>query len=1563
MKQKILVILVYIMIIVNATIFITPNFFQVKAIGGENKFSDENKVGINTTYIHSITQELSNIVFNYKKGRSFGTLGEQLSRDYIENWMNQIGLYNVYTDEIKGTTQNPNLNATLEILSKGIKINGTQTITDCFITPRWNTTFKSFLGFESAENTSHLTNNFSYTEPLLIYRKPDFPVIDELFNNSIFIGSLLENISLHLVYDAPTFIDFALKQLAQLFNFSYENINESDPNTFPSFLNESLQEPKCNGPYLLIEEDPNYNPNATIPSVLLEEFEPLSAPRVIYHTLRLIIEMSFWNLTRPDCMGLIRYDFNKDTYDMTNGELNARPILFINGSVGKPIFENATCLNASNREITFWVNQSYNPSIKSYNVIGQINGANPHKTVLIDSLYDCWWNQGTSDAAIGMGTVLAIAKYFKDNNITPKYTVKFIAFGGEEYGFLGAQHYNDTHTEDNITMVIDLNQIGFNQTGPNPQTMFVHTNNESLKTLLRCITNDTYYVERTGTPFLHIGYTNHGGPSDDQPFAIACFPQKGNRSLSTICFLKDMNWTLHHRDGQNHEKGDVMTYYNKTDVNVTSEMIWNITKYFCVNPDCSFDTVVFTPVDSPSDGDTLSDAIQVNFSIASILPHDKVMVNASLCDQENNPVSWVIRNYTITTQGITSRNLTLTLPFNITQGMYKITLSLYNSTGRINRSLGLDDIPNEVQCSNYFHLYQPLGYPTPGDTYVSMEDVIRGSFFTANEYGTARNITAYVQANASGTSDHSVCMIYRKNDSQLIGRTVEISPATGTAPRWMVYNFTAPYPVLEKNTEYVLVCWSDFPCYLYYDQISPLTRGRFNYTAYGVPPDPIVFIPNTMVCSLFCGYRNDSNPPWVTNVSEDMHLVGFGGNVTISADIMDNVSGVQTVMIGIDYPGGSEENQTMTLISNNTYQYVFNSTWLVGQYNYSIWATDNSNNTSNRSDRHHFHVSVEASITIATVKDSYSGSQYINITDPPNPPMNYTLVDRGLTWDEYYNADTGQNILEVSPGPVNYQDWTGTWMPINNTIQQLPSEHPAYVYGYRMGNNQGLFGAYFKSNAQNDWPVVFTYNRSDDPTVHAIRSKLIGVGYVDPAINWTNHYLQTVQSCTGQITDNSVTYPDIFTGTDVTWSYGNTGLKEEIILSNDTKTVLQNHPPSQYGLTNASSYLVFITKLDYQNLNLYNNTELLNGNVTIIDRGVEFKDALGQFRCALPRGEAYEFNNESVRQKLIYRIVHLNGETYILSGLKISDLNAMTFPVVIDPTFSVDSLSNDGYIYKSGSTYSTIWGASSGTVDSSSTYLALGQKSAGGFPNIYYIYRGFVLFNTSTIPTNAYIDNATLSLYKKDDYSTTDFSITIQNGQPTYPHNPLQTGDYAKGYYSGNGGSLNTINFVNGRNNITLTNHSWLNTTGITKLCLRSSRDISETTPSGSEYVNVYSSNTPSGDYVPKLIIAYRNQSKIKNTGTTDINGYLLIQVQYYNSSQGKWIMDNDTINETLPRIITSGNQLALDIIFNGHVRASDLIYGVGTYRVYTAFRDPEGNILKSNDGSELKAWWQFSKT
>ena len=88
-------------------------------------------------------------------------------------------------------------------------------------------------------------------------------------------------------------------------------------------------------------------------------------------------------------------------------------------------------------------------------------------------------------------------------------------------------------------------------------------------------------------------------------------------------------------------------------------------------------------------------------------------------------------------------------------------------------------------------------------------------------------------------------------------------------------------------------------------------------------------------------------------------------------------------------------------------------------------------------------------------------------------------------------------------------------------------------------------------------------------------------------------------------------------------------------------------------------------------------------------------------------------------------------------------------------------------------------------------------------------------------------------------------------------------------------------------------------------------------------------------------------ESKINNSGDTNISGYLLMQVEFLNTSQGVWELEVVVVNETSPRAIDCGGVLALDTIFNREeVNTGSFVHGNGTYRVYVAFRDPYGNVL-----------------
>jgi len=1275
------------------------------------------------------------------------------------------------------------------------------------------------------------------------------------------------------------------------------------------------------------------------------------------------------------CHGIILYD-SFDTHFMSfavrdwkwfqgvvysNGP--ALPMFSVNYSVGNWLDETITLLH---RPIASgYLDQEYReqtpttPGVDSYNVVGyrNITHSPNDNSVVISNRYDGWWGETPGDSGTGAGIVLGIAKYFNDYNITPKYNLTFLMTTGEEYGMRGAQHFYDSHSDEHHILWIGLDMVAFDQIGTNVSVL--HTN-ETMSAIISAIANETDYPSKVDNKY-GINITSSEGIGGTETYVW-------KNKCDCIAFGKDNQsiWRQYHRAGANYSKGDSLNHIDRNDANATFELVWNVTKYFTVNPDCWFEgDVCYESFDSPSDGDALVDSIRANFTVNTSLPQDKVKVTlfyqVSLDGKETSWMEASSKEYVVTSNG-TALSTVFSLPDSYASADSSVRLKVYNSTARINDLAGIGST-NENDTSNSsekYRLYHPLGYPHQGAASTSTNDRITGSVFTANENCSVNNITAYVYSPTCYPPYTSKGVIYQADDLTLIGETDERAFGTAYGGAWKVYPFSDPKPSLEKDTEYIIALWSE-GTQLYYDTFNS-ERGRYNESTYGSgPPEDPVFINESRLYSLYCSYTPFA--PKILAVSADPPVVGFGCNVTISADVIGEVSGVDAVAVNISYPDSTWYNVTMENTEENNYSFICSDTWLVGQYNYTIWAWGTGGN-SNSSSGHSFNISAQATISIATLKDSYGDSEYINITDPPTPPDDFYLVDRGLTWDEYYNALTGENVLEITAGPTNYQDENNEWTPINCTIDQLEPDHPAYSYGYRAGNERGLYNTYFKPNVQDDWPIAFAYNKSTDPVTHVIRSKLVGVGYLDPSSNWAYEYLQNVQSSQGQIHGNSVTYEDVFTGTDVTWSYESTKLKEDIIMSNATKTLLQNHPPSDYGLSNESSYLVFITRLDYHNLNMHNTSGVLNGNFTASNGRIDFKDAMGHIKCSLPIGEAYELHNEEVRQQLTYRIIQHDGEYYLLSGLKVSDLNEMQFPVVIDPDLSmmtVYSTTSDGYIYKYNSNYNTAWTSSTGTVIDSVDFIRTGQyKNKLG---TYYIWRGFLFFNTSSLPSNAYITQATLSVYKKSDSSSTDFDIVIQNGQPTYPHDPLQIGDYNKNYYSGNGGSLNTANFSNGRNNIPLTNYSWLTKEGMTKLCLRSSRDISGTPPSGLEYVQVYSSEKSGTFYDPKLSISYRNQSKIKNTGSTSISGYLLIQVQYDNETLGEWVVDHDTINETTPRTINSGEQLVLDIIFNGQVNTDDLSNGDGTYRVYTAFRDPGGNILQTEDETYLVSSYEFDVT
>ena len=196
-----------------------------------------------------------------------------------------------------------------------------------------------------------------------------------------------------------------------------------------------------------------------------------------------------------------------------------------------------------------------------------------------------------------------------------------------------------------------------------------------------------------------------------------------------------------------------------------------------------------------------------------------------------------------------------------------------------------------------------------------------------------------------------------------------------------------------------------------------------------------------------------------------------------------------------------------------------------------------------------------------------------------------------------------------------------------------------------------------------------------------------------------------------------------------------------------------------------------------------------------------------------------------------------------------------------DSPLTVYSSTSDGIVSVEGEDWDTVHDATEGTdTEYAAIYIAIG---AYNFPGGYAAcFRSFVFFDTSSIPSGAIIDSATLSLYGKNADIGDDYDIVVQNGQPTYPHDSLVGGDYLYTHYSGDGGSFNTSTFTTtGYNVITLnaTGRGWINKSGKTKLALLSSPDIDDNCPENSaRSVWCWSADeTEGGELRPKLIVNY----------------------------------------------------------------------------------------------------------
>lgn len=478
-------------------------------------------------------------------------------------------------------------------------------------------------------------------------------------------------------------------------------------------------------------------------------------------------------------------------------------------------------------------------------------------------------------------------------------------------------------------------------------------------------------------------------------------------------------------------------------------------------------------------------------------------------------------------------------------------------------------------------------------------------------------------------------------------------------------------------------------------------------------------------------------------------------------------------------------------------------------------------------------------------------------------PAHYTLIERNATWNKYYNTSTGEYALELYTDEINYQDANHTWSPIDTNI--IETDHTIDGRSYRYGINKSRYQIYFTETSTGTNRLYSLLNGSHILSITPIDS----LAYSDST------HVHDKQPTTGVIDNNSIMYPDLYgEGIYLMLSCQTSGVRSLYLIRN--ASILPAPDNENCTLDFIETLHLNTTNPETENHSLgitYGPNQIFfkdygvweNQTITTSDT-ISFRDYQNAVVFSIPPLYAWD-NNSQDSSILLNKTLQMtnSGDLWIKIHVPHHWLSdpCRIFPVSIDPTITIYTGTTDGYLCKSHANYTTTWTAPTGTVQDSSDSLIIGQRISSPPLTLYTIDRGFLFFNTSSIHDNASINSVIVSLYGKSKQITSqNFSLIIQNGQPTNPHSPLQTTDYYQGNYSGDGGSINTSDFINtGYNTITLNEQgrSWVNLTGTTKLCLRSSRDINQNPPTKTdpnEYIEIYSAEKGIG-YKPKCIITY----------------------------------------------------------------------------------------------------------
>ncbi|MEC8339057.1 MAG: hypothetical protein VXZ40_00400, partial [Nanoarchaeota archaeon] len=125
--------------------------------------------------------------------------------------------------------------------------------------------------------------------------------------------------------------------------------------------------------------------------------------------------------------------------------------------------------------------------------------------------------------------------------------------------------------------------------------------------------------------------------------------------------------------------------------------------------------------------------------------------------------------------------------------------------------------------------------------------------------------------------------------------------------------------------------------------------------------------------------NTDITIPTITNVTSNPSLFSVGGVTTISANVIDDVL-VDQVFVYIRFPNTTLVSFPMTLVGGNIYEYDFTQTTQDGNYEYYVYALDNTSNPAYSSIKNFETVGVRSFIGIQSQQNIFKLGEDLNLT-------------------------------------------------------------------------------------------------------------------------------------------------------------------------------------------------------------------------------------------------------------------------------------------------------------------------------------------------------------------------------------------------------------------------------------------------------------------------------------------------------------------------------------------------------------------------------------------------------